>query len=99
VQSLIPLFPATTTTETMNGSAFAPSETVEITTVKGQVFASEPIVHAKGSMQRPLSRTELQDKFIDCLGDDLAAKAKTDTFEKLMNLERLNGAADLLSLQ
>jgi hypothetical protein len=45
----------------------------------GQVFASEPIVHAKGSMQRPLSRIELQDKFIDCLGDDLAAKAKTDT--------------------
>jgi len=50
-------------------------------------------------MQRPLSRIELQDKFIDCLGDDLAAKAKTDTFEKLMNLDRLNGAADLLSLQ
>jgi hypothetical protein len=59
---------------------------------------SEPIVHAKGSMQRPLSRIELQDKFIDCLGDDLA-KAKTDMFEKLMNLESLNGAADLFSLQ
>lgn len=99
VQSLIPRVSTTTTTETMNGSAFAPSETVEIRTVKGQIFASEPVVHAKGSMQRPLSRSELRDKFVDCLGDDLAAKAKTDTFEKLMNLERLNGAADLLSLQ
>src|SRR5262245_2314221 len=99
VQSLIPRVSATTTTETMNGSAFAPSETVEITTLKDQALACERIVHAKGSMQRPLSRTELQDKFIDCLGDDLAAKAKTDTFEKLMNLERLNGAAHLLSLQ
>jgi 2-methylcitrate dehydratase PrpD len=99
VQSLIPRVSTTTTTETMNGSAFAPSESVEIRTVKGQVFASEPIVYAKGSMQRPLSRSELQDKFIGCLGDGLAAKTKTDTFEKLMNLERLNGAADLLSLQ
>ena len=99
VQALIPRVSTTTTTETMNGSAFAPSETVEITTVKGQVLASEPIVYAKGSMQRPLSRSELQDKFLDCLGGDLAAKAKANTFEKLMNLERLNGAADLLSLQ
>ena len=83
----------------MNGSAFAPSKSVKIRTVNGQVLASEPIVHAKGSMQRPLSRTELQDKFIDCLGDDLAARAKIDTFEKLMNLERLNSAAEVLSLQ
>jgi 2-methylcitrate dehydratase PrpD len=99
VQSLIPRVSTATTTETMNGSAFAPSESVEIRTVNGEVFASEPVVHAKGSMQRPLSRTELQDKFIDCLGDDLAAKAKSDTFEKLMSLERLNSAADILSLQ
>jgi len=99
VQSLIPRVSTMTTKETMNGSAFAPSESVEITTVKGQVIASEPVVYAKGSMQRPLSRGELQDKFLDCLGDDLAAKTKTDAFEKLMNLERLNGAVDLLALQ
>ena len=43
--------------------------------------------------------TELQDKFVDCLGDQLARSAKSSSFEKLMNLERLNGAADLLSLQ
>ena len=99
VQSLIPRVSTMTTKETMNGSAFAPSESVEITTVEGQVIASEPVVYAKGSMQRPLSRGELQDKFLDCLGDDLAAKTKTDAFEKLMNLERLNGAVDLLALQ
>jgi 2-methylcitrate dehydratase PrpD len=83
----------------MNGSAFAPSETVEITTTKGQVLASEPIVHAKGSMQRPLSRDELQGKFLDCLDDHMAASAGNAAFEKLMNLERLNHASDLLSLQ
>jgi len=50
-------------------------------------------------MQRPLSASELEDKFLDCVGDQLAANARTNTFEKLMNLERLNGASDLLSLQ
>jgi 2-methylcitrate dehydratase PrpD len=95
----MPRVSITTTNETMNGSAFAPSESVEITTVSGKTFTSEAIVHAKGSMQRPLSPSELEDKFLDCVGDQLADKAKTNTFEKLMNLERLNGASDLLSLQ
>ena len=82
----------------MAGSAFAPSEKVEITTLDGKVLASEPIVFAKGSKQRPLSREELRTKFADCLGDDFRA-AKSKAFEKLMNLERLNSAADLLSLR
>jgi 2-methylcitrate dehydratase PrpD len=99
VQGLIPRVAIETTKETMNGSAFAPSETVTIRTKKGGTFGSEPIVHAKGSMQRPLSRSELQVKFDDCIGNDLSAKVRSDAFEKLMNLERLNGAADLLSLQ
>ena len=99
VQALIPRVSIETTKESLNGSAFAPSEAVAIRTKGGKLFASEPIVHAKGSMQRPLSRSELKDKFDDCLGGDLADKAKTNAFEKLMNIERLNGAADLLSLQ
>jgi 2-methylcitrate dehydratase PrpD len=99
VQSLIPRVSTTTTTDTMHGSAFAPSDAVEITTVDCKILASKPVIYAKGSMQRPLSRTELQAKFVDCLGDDLTARAKTNTFEKLMNLEFLNGAADLLLLQ
>jgi hypothetical protein len=40
----------------------------------------------------------LRTKFVDCLGDGFSAGAKTNVFEKLMNLERLNAAADLLSL-
>jgi hypothetical protein len=46
-----------------------------------------------------LSRNELQIKFDDCIGHDLGAKARTNAFDRLMNLERLNGASDLLSLQ
>ena len=99
VQGLIQRVAIETTKETMNGSAFAPSEKVTIRTKNGAMFGSEPIVHAKGSMQRPLSRSELQVKFDDCIGEDLSAKSRIDAFEKLMNLERLNGAADLLSLQ
>jgi 2-methylcitrate dehydratase PrpD len=99
VQALFPRVAIETTTDTMNGSAFAPSEAVEIKTLNGEVLASEPIVYAKGSMQRPLSRAELQDKFFDCLGDDIGRETKRTTFEKLMNIERLNGATELLSLQ
>lgn len=99
VQSLIPRVEIETTKETMNGSAFAPSEAVEIRTTGGQILNSGPIVHAKGSMQKPLSRDELRDKFIDCLGDQFDDKAKSGSFDKLMSLERLNGTADLLSIQ
>ena len=99
VQDLIPRVAIETTKATMNGSAFAPSETVTIRTKKGDVLASEPIVHAKGSMQRPLSRSELQAKFGDCIGHDFSAKARANVFDKLTNLERLEGVAELLSLQ
>jgi 2-methylcitrate dehydratase PrpD len=99
VQRLFPKVRIETTKETMNGSAFAPSEAVEITTMNGTTVSSGPVVHAKGSAQHPLSRSELQEKFVDCLGDQFGAKAKSNSFDKLMNLERLNGTAELLSLQ
>ena len=98
VQGLIPRVTTTTTTETLAGSAFAPSEMVEITTTDGRTLASEAIIYAKGSKQRPLSQDELRAKFLDCLADDIAATAGRSTFEKLMTLERLNGASDLLTL-
>jgi 2-methylcitrate dehydratase PrpD len=98
IQSLMPLVSTTTTSETMHGSAFAPSEKVEITTLAGKIFASDPIVHAKGSKQRPLSRDELHAKFDDCLGNEIPGPKKNKAFDKLMNLERLNSASDLLAL-
>jgi 2-methylcitrate dehydratase PrpD len=98
IQALIPRVSTTTTTETMEGSAFAAAERVEITTMGGKVFASEPIAYAKGSTERPLSREELQAKFADCLGDGFSDDSKSRAFEKLMNLERLNSASDLLAL-
>lgn len=99
VQSLIPRVSVNTTTETMEGSAFAPSEIVEIATRSGKIFSSEPIRFARGSKQNPLSREELLTKFADCLGSSFGEGAKTRTFEKLMGLERLNSAGDLSPLQ
>ena len=87
----------TTTTDTLAGSAFAASETVEIATTSGRTFVSEPVVFAKGSHQRPLSQDDLRGKFLDCLGDILPADIANETFDKLMALERLSGTADLLS--
>jgi 2-methylcitrate dehydratase PrpD len=95
VQSLMPRVSTTTTTETMEGSAFAPWEKVEITTRNGKTMATEPIRFAKGSTQSPLSRGELHEKFSDCLGAVFSGNIKTGAFEKLMNLERLNSARDL----
>jgi 2-methylcitrate dehydratase PrpD len=99
VQDLIRRVFITTTTETLDGSAFAASETVAIKTTTGRTLTSAPVVHAKGSAQLPLSKDELLQKFADCLGDEVDAKMKSASFEKLMNLERLNGTAELLSLQ
>jgi 2-methylcitrate dehydratase PrpD len=97
VQSLIPRVAIATTTETLAGSAFAESEVVEITPTSGRNVASEPIVYAKGSQQRPLARDELREKFLDCIGDALPGSDAGAAFEKLMNLERLSGTSELLS--
>src|SRR5262249_30771926 len=98
VQALIPHVTTITTMETMEGSAFAPSESVDITLTDGTVLPSGPVMFAKGSRQRPLSTEELRIKFVDCLGPDIPDEAKAHTFDKLMNLERVDGAADLFQL-
>ncbi len=79
------------------GSNFAPSDEVEITTVKGQKLSSGPVEYAKGSHQRPLSREQLWDKFADCLGADFSDDRKSRAFENLMGIDLLNGAGDLVS--
>jgi len=99
VQSLLPRVSTTTTAETMEGSAFAPWEKVEITTLNGKTMATEPLRFAKGSTQSPLSRSELHEKFADCLGGEFSGNVKTGAFEKLMNLERLNSARDLFPVK
>ena len=96
VQAIFPRVSFATTTATMEGSAFAPADAVEITTNTGETLKSGPVEYAKGSHQYPLSRDELWGKFADCLGAEFPNAKKSHAFEKLMILDRLNGAGDLV---
>lgn len=98
IQSLFPKVSYDLTKDTLDGSAFARAESVEIVTTSGQILNSVKVKFAKGSHQRPLTQDELRDKFDDCLGDTFDDKAKFNAFDKLSNLERLNSAADLFAL-
>jgi len=98
VQAIFPRVSFTSTDATAEGSAFAPADSVEITTKAGETLKSGPVAFAKGSHQRPLSRSELFEKFADCLGAQFQNSNKSRAFENLMMFDRLNGAGDL-SLQ
>jgi 2-methylcitrate dehydratase PrpD len=95
VQAMFPRVSFTTTDATMPGSAFAPADSVAITTTSGETLQSGPIEYAKGSHQHPLSREELWEKFADCLGEEYPDTRKSSAFENLMMFDRLNGAADV----
>jgi 2-methylcitrate dehydratase PrpD len=95
VQAIFPRVALTGTAALKEGSNFAPSDQVEITTVLGETLRSGPVEYPKGSHERPLSREELWTKFADCLGAEFSDAKKTRAFENLMMLDRLNGAADL----
>lgn len=96
IQDLFSRVSCEVTDETMDGSAFAPFETVAIRTASGRVLTSERIVHAKGSHVRPLDRDELWTKFADCLGKEFPRPAKERAFDRLQGLERQNTPADLM---
>ena len=95
VQAVFPRVSIETTTATMENSAFAPADAVQMTTVAGNTWKGNPIKYAKGSHQNPLSRDELWLKFADCLGAEFPESAKIRIFESLMRFDSLNGPSDL----
>ncbi len=95
VQAIFPRVSLSGSAVTMEGSNFAPADSVEITTVSGETLKSGPVEYAKGSHQLPLSRDELWLKFSDCLGAEFPDAKKSRAFEKLMMFDRLNAAGDL----
>lgn len=99
VQALMRRVSIATKPEKLNGSAFADSDSVEINTADGKTLRSGPVVYAKGSAELPLTRDELLDKFVDCLGDGVDAGTKGTVFDKFMSLERVNRTAELLAIQ
>ena len=89
VQAIFPCVSLAATTATQAGTAFAPADSVQITTTTGDTLKSGPVEYAKGSHQRPLSRDELWVKFVDCLGAEFPDAKKSRAFENLMVLDRL----------
>ncbi|MVT63918.1 MmgE/PrpD family protein [Bradyrhizobium pachyrhizi] len=86
----------TTTDEIMPGDQpFAPADCVSVVLTSGEVLEHAPVVHAKGSWQRPLSRDELQDKFMDCATRVFKQGEADALFEQLWNIEDLRSIRSL----
>ena len=98
IQTLMSRVSCETTTDTMADLSFAPFDAVVIRTSSGEKLESGPIERAKGSHEKPLSQDELWAKFSDCMERELAAPIASRAFERLMSLERLNSAAELVHL-
>ncbi|MGL3213577.1 MmgE/PrpD family protein [Bradyrhizobium sp. BR 1433] len=86
----------TTTDEIMPGDQpFAPADRVSVVLTSGEVLEHAPVVHAKGSWQRPLLRDELQDKFMDCATRVFKQGQAAALFEQLWNIEDLGSIRSL----
>ena len=86
----------TTTDEIMVGDQpFAPSDQVSVVLASGEVLEHDPVAYAKGSWQRPLSREELKEKFMDCATRVFERGQAADLFDQLWNLEDLGSIRSL----
>ena len=73
----------------------APFDLVWVTLKDGQIFRHDPVVHARGSWQLQLDRSELAEKFYDCAGLYLKHDKVAPLFEKLYALEKVETIRDL----
>ncbi len=86
----------TTTDQAMPGDpAFAPSDQVSVVLASGNVLEHEPVVHAKGSWQKPLTREELKDKFLDCVTRIFSRPRAEALFDRLWLLEEMGSIRHL----
>ena len=74
---------------------FAPDDRVSVVLTNGEVIEHEPVVHAKGSWQRILTREELEAKFIDCVTRRFNGKHASSLFEQLWSISKLRSVRDL----
>jgi 2-methylcitrate dehydratase PrpD len=96
VQTLIGKVNTRTTKDTNGGDQlFAPFDQVTITLAGGKVVQSPPVPHARGSVEAPLSVTELRAKFDDCVSGKLSSADGAALFTALDKLESLANARDL----
>lgn len=85
----------TTTEEKMEDMPFAPDDRVNVVLASGETLAHEPVVRPKGSWQKPLTESELKEKFSDCAGLVMPAARSDALFERLGNIGRLRSLREL----
>jgi 2-methylcitrate dehydratase PrpD len=86
----------TTTDEIMPGDQpFAPADQVSVVLASGQVLEHAPVVHAEGSWHKPLTREELEDKFLDCTTRVLSRGHAAALFAQLWQLEEIGSLRSL----
>jgi len=86
----------TTTDEVMPGDQpFAPDDRVSVVLGSGEVLEHAPVVYAKGSWQRPLTRDELEEKFLDCVTRVYARPDAAALFGQLWRLDELKSIREL----
>ena len=86
----------TTTDEIMVGDQpFAPTDQVSVVLASGRVLEHAPVAYPKGSWQKPLTREELQDKFLDCATRVFSRSHATALFEQLWRLEEVGSLRSL----
>jgi 2-methylcitrate dehydratase PrpD len=86
----------TTTDEKMLGDQpFAPDDRVSVILTSGDVIEHPPVVHAKGSWEKPLTREELAEKFLDCTTRVFSREHASTLFEQLCSLHELESIREL----
>ena len=74
---------------------FAPDDRVSVVLKSGQVIEHEPVAFPKGSWQRPLTREELADKFVDCASRRFDRAQSIALFDQLWSLSDLGSVREL----
>jgi 2-methylcitrate dehydratase PrpD len=76
--------------------AFSRFEQVTVELLDGTLLSSPQVYHARGSVQEPVAREELWEKFRDCAEVRLSESESRRLFERLQGLEQLESVADAL---
>ncbi len=63
--------------------------------LSGEEIRHEPVVRPKGHWQKPLTETELREKFLDCAEGRLGRKQAEALFAKLNKLEDVASLREL----
>ena len=69
--------------------------TAAVVLADGQVIEHPPVTHAKGSCERPLTREELSEKFLDCATRRLDRNQARALFDQLWDIVELPSVREL----